>query len=157
MGARLLPPWAKWVGAAALGLGAALAVVRFGFGLRPAWLELPVFAAYSAYFEVKRFTVITKNVTDELLLLLSFGGLAAIALSRERDETEALGRLRGEALLLALKLNVALLALAVLTLFGVGFVYALVANVYALLLLYVVVFHARRRALRAAAPMEAAC
>lgn len=153
---RLLPPWAAWAGAVALAAGTGLAVARFGYGVKPSWLELPVFALSSAYFEARAFTVITKNLTDELTLLLTVGGLFALALSRASDETDASARLRLDSLLLALKLNVVLLAVALLTVFGVGFVGVLVANLYALPALFLLVFHVRRAKARRGAT-EAPC
>ncbi len=149
---RLFPPWGKKVGVAALALGLCLGVLRLGFGVKPGWLELPVFAMSSAYFESKFFTVITKNLTDEVILLSTLGGLFLVALSRERDETLRTALLRLDSLLLALKVNAVLLGAALVTVFGLGFVGVLFANLYTLLGVYLLVFHTRLRR-----PAEAPC
>lgn len=155
MGPRLLAPRARWVGAALLGLGVGLAFVRFGLGVRPAWLELPAFAVYSAYFEVKAFTVFSKNLTDELILLLSLGGLWVLAFSAEPREDAAVAHERAAAWALALRLQLLFLGLAVVTVFGLGFVYVLVANLYAPVVLFLVLFRWRRWRVAARAEVTA--
>ena len=138
------PPWIRWLGAFLAACGCALAGVRYGLGFSPDALETRVFALASTYFEPKTFTVITTNLTDELALLLTLAGLSLVAFSKERVEDDALEALRAQSWVLATQLNLALVAVSAFTFFGLAFVSVLVANLGSTLLLYLLVFHARR-------------
>lgn len=116
---------------AGLGLavaGGALAYAVLARGFRPHVLDVRVFAVHARYFESKSFAVIEKNVTLEVATLLLLFGLFFMAFARDAVETEETERTRLWALAWAACLGAALLLVATLTLFGLGFVYALAAH-----------------------------
>lgn len=130
------PPAAlPWLPAALRPTGLALTVAGSGLGyaalargFRPRLLDVRVFAMYARYFESKSFAVIEKNVTLEVAALLLFAGLFFMAFARDPVETEETERTRLWALAWAACLGAALLLVATLTLFGLGFAYALGAH-----------------------------
>jgi hypothetical protein len=122
-----LPFHARWFGLVLIAVGAGLGLLRFRFGIKVDWLNLPVFAIHATYFKTRQFVWIHTDLTDEVAWVGLLIGTLVVALSRRRDETPALIDLRFRALLIALILEVALLSIAAFTFFGISFVYVLLA------------------------------
>lgn len=78
----LLPGTLRIPGSIFLTAGLTLLILRFYYGIKPEWLELPVFAVYSAYLDVKYMTVIQNQLVEEFGGLLLLAGLYMIAFSK---------------------------------------------------------------------------
>lgn len=128
------------IGSAMLGAGLFMAVLVLHFGQRPAMLEWNVFAIHSAFFKSESFHWIRKNMSGEISMMLSLAGLCLIVFSREAEETRLSGLLRVRALSLAVLASTGILLFSAFTVFGVGFVYVLVANAFATLLFAAILF-----------------
>lgn len=129
---RAVLPWVpaglRRVGFALAGAGGGLGYAALVRGFRPHALDVHVFALHARYFESKRFAFIEKNVTVELASVMLLVGLFFMAFARDAVETEAAERTRLWALAWAACLGAAFLLLATLTLYGVGFAYAVAAH-----------------------------
>ena len=146
----LLPSRAREIGWALLCAGAAFAFFVLRLGKRPAALDVRIFALYSAFFEKRSFAWIEKNLSIELTICVVLLGLFCVLFARERQETELTSALRVRALVGALFVNTALLCASLFTVFGLGFVYVLVVNLFSTFALAAVwfrysVWRARRR------------
>lgn len=128
--------------------GVVLAVVRFRYGVRLEVFDARVFALYSAFIETRTFTFMPNSLSEEVPGLLMLAGLLLLAFSRESDEDEAIGHLRLQCFVLAFQLNALVMVLAFLTVFGLGFVAVLSANLFSTLILHGVLFRLGLRRLR---------
>ena len=106
---------------------------------------MPVFAVYSSFLETKMFVTFRTQFADELILLLLITGLALIVFSREKTETEELIKLRADALVKSILINTLLLILSIVFIYGSGFIYVLVFNLFSIFIIYLVFFYLLRR------------
>jgi hypothetical protein len=120
--------------------GTALAVARFRYFVKPAFLDTTTFAMRSTYLETKSFTLITNNLTDELAALLALTGLLLLAFSRETTEDSGVRARRLQAWMLTGWLHAGLVACAVLFLYGLAFTTALLAFLFTPFVSYVAIF-----------------
>ncbi|MBL7906107.1 MAG: hypothetical protein JNL22_13875 [Bacteroidales bacterium] len=133
----LLPYKFRPAGTILILAGLVLATLYIWFDFR---VTLPVFAAVSAFYETKFFTMIHTNVADEFVLLSLLSGLALIAFTREKIEPAGIDLLRLRALFRSSVLNTLLLLAAIVLVFGGGFLGLLVFNLFSFLLFYVIFF-----------------
>lgn len=130
--ARPMFPWlparARPVGLALAASGALLAYAVLARGFRPKVLDVSMFAVHARYFEARAFTVIEKNASLELAIVLLISGLFAAVFSRDAVETPESERLRVRSLVWAVCIGTILMLVATLTLFGLSFAYALSAH-----------------------------
>lgn len=119
--------------------GAGLAVARFRYGVKPAFLDGTTFAVRSTYLETRSFALITNNLTDELAALLVLVGLMLLAVATDRDPDPAKRARRLHAWRLTGWVHAGLAAAAVIFLFGLAFSTALLAFLFTPLLTYVVI------------------
>lgn len=82
-----------------------------------------------------------ENFTNELIALLILVGGVMVAFSKERIEDEYLVHLRLSALVWAVYVNAAFTVIAVLVLFGFTFLYFMMSNLFAVLLLFIARYH----------------
>jgi len=107
---------------------------------KPEYLDIPVFAIYSAYVEKTIFGMTYTNLADEMALVLPLVGLAFIAFSKQRKETLEIEIIRKKALVVALVINTGLLIILNLLVFGTGFIAILLVNLFSQLVIYLLVF-----------------
>ena len=81
-----------------------------------------------------------ENFTNELAAIGVMIGLIFIAFAREKVEDVYIMKLRLDSLVVAVLVNYLLLLLAILFLYGFGFFYALVYNMYTILILFIARF-----------------
>lgn len=77
---------------------------------------------------------------DELLVIGLLVGLLLAAFSRERDEDEYMTRLRYESLVWAVLADSLFVVVATLAVYGMDYLYVLLAQLFLLLILYIVRF-----------------
>ncbi len=88
-----------------------------------------------------------ENFTNELAAIGVLIGLLMIAFSREKVEDEYIAKLRLDSLMLAVLGSYALLLVAIVFLYGFLFFYALVYNMYTVLILFIARFNWVKRRL----------
>lgn len=135
-----LPFYFKYIGGVFLLTGVGMAYLVLANNFKPDWLGYPVFALYSAYVEKTIFGMTYTNLADEIALLLPLFGFAFIAFSKQKKEFPDYEEVRKRALALAFVINTALLIVLNLLVFGTGFVAILLMNLYAQLLIYLIVY-----------------
>jgi hypothetical protein len=138
-GVGLVPRRLRPVGFLLALAGAGLAVARFRYGVKPAFLDATTFAIRSTYLETRSFALITNNLTDELAALLLLAGLVLLAFAQDRDADPT----RHARCLVAWRLtgwiHAGLAAMAIVFLFGMAFNTAVLALLFTPLLTYVVI------------------
>ncbi len=82
-----------------------------------------------------------ENFTNELISLLLLFGALLVAFSREKVEDEYLTRLRLSAIIWAVFVNAGLTVLAILFLYSFNFLYYMMTNLFAVLLLFIFRYH----------------
>ncbi len=80
------------------------------------------------------------DFSDEILCLILITGLLFIGFSREKLEDEMINQLRLKALQASVYLNYALLMLAIILIYGLGFYNILMYNMFTVLLFFIVYF-----------------
>ncbi|MDD5571041.1 MAG: hypothetical protein PHD97_07775 [Bacteroidales bacterium] len=134
----LLPYPYKFIGWFLVLIGVALGILYVWFNLR---FIIPVFAVYSSYLETKMFVISRTNFADELILTSCLIGFFLIVFSVEKNETENLNLIRAKALIKSFVLNNVFLFLSVLFVYGYGFVYILIFNVFSFSVFYLLFFY----------------
>ena len=122
--------------------GTVLAILYFSINLR---FELPVLAVVSSFMETKLFTTFSTNFADELTMILLFSGLFILATSEEKDENEQVKASRQKAVKTALIINSAILAFAILFIYGSGFMAVIIANPFMPFIIYLIMFSFLKR------------
>jgi len=135
----LLPNRFKIIGLFLLAIGIILTVSRFYLGQKPEWLDIKVFAVYSSFLQTKFFTFITNNILEELSGLSIFIGLVFIAFSKEKYEDEITMQIRIRSLFYSVYTNILLTILAFLFIFGLGFVYFMIVNIFAFFVIFIII------------------
>ena len=107
------------------------------------YFKMNVFAFYSDQFlsEKKFFTIIENGVLDEILIVLIIVGAILISFSKTKNEDEFISKIRYESLVWATYLNFILMIIATLVIYGFEYFNVLLANVFAMLLFFIIRFH----------------
>ena len=136
----------KWKYAGIVLFGISL-IMTVWYLIGDAQLELPVFAVVSAFFQTKWFVVYKTNIFDELIMLSALGGCFLMVFSRERTELPSFNLLRLRCWFDAVKYNALFMLLAIVFVYGTGFIVVLVVNMVLCMLLYLILFAFRKRCL----------
>jgi hypothetical protein len=108
--------------------------------LKPAFLNIKVFAVFSYYFEKKYFSVIENDAGEEIIIILFLSGLFMISFSKLKIETDDSVLLRIRAIILSIYINTVFLLLSALLIYGVGFLAIAVVNCFSFFIFYLVIF-----------------
>ncbi|MBZ0244056.1 MAG: hypothetical protein K8F24_12620 [Bacteroidales bacterium] len=103
-------------------------------------ISLPVFAIYSSFLETKLFTVFTTNFIEELIMLSYLGGFFLVAFSKSRHEQSKDSKLRSIALFKAMIYNTMFLVFCILFIYGNGFMFVLLINLFSTFVFYLLFF-----------------
>lgn len=136
----LMPKGFRPLGLVLVVMGAILAVARYSFNYKPDFLELRMYALYSAYVETKINTLITNQMAEEIAGILVLIGLLFFAMAKENVESEMTSSVRLKAFVLSAYLNVGFLLISFLVTFGFGFVFALILFMNWWLISYYLIF-----------------
>lgn len=118
--------------------GVVLTIVYSSFNFK---ISLPVLAIYSSYLETKVFTTFTTNFADELILLLYLGGFFLVVFSKSKHELANVSMQRTIALFKAIFYNTLFLAFSILFIYGNGFVFVLIINLFSTFIFYLCFFN----------------
>lgn len=111
--------------------------------ISPIDFEIKTFAVINEenLFQYGWFQFINNNLIDEItLILLIIGGLF-VCFAKEKDEDEYIGKLRLESLVWATYVNYAILLLAVIFIYGTAFLNVMIANMFTLIIFFMIRFH----------------
>jgi heme/copper-type cytochrome/quinol oxidase subunit 2 len=139
----LLPSGVKKPGWVLFSIGLIAAILTPIIKPESLGVSIKVFAVVSDEFmgDIKWFHFTSTNPIDEItLILLIIGGLF-VAFAREKDEDEFIGKLRLESLVWATYINYSILLLAVLFVYEIAFLWIMLANMFTLLVFFIVRFH----------------
>ena len=98
-------------------------------------VETPLFG------EPTYFTIIQNSILDEILLVTIIIGGILVGFSQTPDEDEYISKIRFESLIWAMYFNFALMLLATIFFYGFIYFYILSANVFSMLLFFIIRFH----------------
>jgi hypothetical protein len=118
-------------------------VAKFG-NQELSWLDSKVFAIYhSEIINDPRtsFTVISNNITDELIGVLFIIGAFFVGFSREKKEDEFIANLRLSSLLWSVYVSYSLLLLAMIFVYGTAFFTVMVYNMFTVLIIFIIRFN----------------
>ena len=144
----LLPYRLKFVGWVLFLSGLSL----LGFALitkteEPDFLNIEVFALAANAIKLggadttTYFKMIENNIFDEIIELLLIVGGVCIAFSKHKTEDEFISKLRLDSLLWATYINYGILIFSILFIYYLSFFYVLVANMFTILLLFIIRFN----------------
>lgn len=140
MGFPFIPYSGRWLAWLLLTAGLLLGFFWAFEGFKPEFLNIPVFAVYSAYLKKIVFNFTRTNFTDELACILLYGGLLWLIFSKEKSELPGLNTIRYKALFWSMLANSGFLLFSVLFIYGMGFISVMILNLFSQLVLYVVFF-----------------
>lgn len=143
----LLPHQLKLVGWILFIAGIIFMFFAFLVNAEPELFNVKTFAIAAITFDLGNtphntyFTFIENNLMDEMVeLLLIIGGLL-VAFSKNKEEDEFISKLRLESLLWATYINYSILIFSILFIYNISFFYVLVANMFTILLLFIIRFN----------------
>jgi hypothetical protein len=120
--------------------GIIAAFLVYVMNMKPAFLNIKVFALYSYYFEKKYFSVIENDAGEEIIIILLLTGLFLLSFSKLKEETDDSVLLRMKSLLLSLYINTIFLLLSAILIYGVGFLAIAVANCFSFFIFNIIIF-----------------
>jgi len=102
-----------------------------------------VFAIATDEFLGKRqfMTIIENSISDEILLLCLVVGGLLVGFSRLKEEDELIAKIRYESLVWAVYVNFGIMILATIFIYGMYFYNVMLANMFTVLLFFIVRFH----------------
>jgi len=137
----LLPRYFRYIGLTLTLAGIVFSVIRFGYGIKPDFLEVKVFVVYAAYLQSSEFRMITNNISEEICGITLLLGLFFLAFSRFKTETEEIWGLRTKSFMYSLYTLTALLLFCLMFIYGWGFLMVMTANLFLYLLVYNIWFY----------------
>jgi hypothetical protein len=120
--------------------GIIAAFLSYVMNLKPAFLNIKVFAVFSYYFDKKYFSVIENDAGEEIIIILLLSGLFMISFSKLKTETDETILLRIKAILLSIYVNSILLLLSSVLIYGVGFLAITVINCFSFFVINISLF-----------------
>ena len=136
----LFPYWCRLLGYFISISGILAACLLYVLNLKPAFLNIKVFAVFSYYFDKKYFSVIENDVGEEIIIILILTGLFLISFSKLKIESDVSVLLRIKALLLSVYINTIFLLLSTLFIYGIGFLAITVFNCFSLFVINITIF-----------------
>lgn len=118
--------------------GSVLTYLYFVVNIR---IEIPVLAIVSSFTETKFFTVYKTNIADELIILSLVAGFCMVVFSNEKNETDALRKIRIRSLFLTIRADILLLLFFTLFIYGGGFMAFIVINIVLPFIIYLITFN----------------
>ncbi len=117
--------------------------IAIGEDINPEFLDIEVYALFTGSFLGKdnSFSVIENNFLNEILGLLMIVSLILIVFSKEKDEDELISKIRFESLVWAIYVNYAILALSMLLVYEIAFLWVMIFNMFTILFFYIVRFN----------------
>ncbi len=131
----LFPRWCRKAGFLLCLAGIAGAYLFYFLDVKPDFLHVKVFAIFSYYLKKRYLTPVNNNISDEIIMLLSISGLFLISFSKLKNESDYTIMLRLKALFISVYISSFVVVVAIIFLYGLGFIAFLVANCFSFLLI----------------------
>jgi phosphatidylglycerophosphate synthase len=105
--------------------------------------KMNVFALFSdQFFSTPAYFIFVENgVLDEIILILIILGAILIGFSKTKNEDEFISKIRYESLVWATYFNFGLMIIATIFIYGFQYFNVLLANVFAMLIFFIIRFH----------------
>jgi hypothetical protein len=132
----LLPNKFRYFSFLFLFLGIVLFITRFYFGIKPEWLEFPVFAIHSKMLVTKYFAFFRNNMSEELVGIFFFIAAYLPVLTQEKIEKNSYFKLRMESFLLSIWVNFFFNLFGFLFIFGFCYLWFIIFNIYSIPIIY---------------------
>jgi hypothetical protein len=136
----LFPYWCRRLGFFISISGIIAACLLYVLNLKPAFLNIKVFAVFSYYFDKKYFSVIDNEAGEEIIIILVLTGLFLISFSRLKIESDVSVLLRIKALLISVYINTIFLLFSTIFIYGIGFLVITVVNCFSLFVINITIF-----------------
>jgi hypothetical protein len=136
----LFPYWCRWLGFFISISGIIAACLVYILNLKPAFLNIKVFAVFSYYFDKKFFSVIENDIGEEIIIILLLTGFFLISFSKLKIESEISVVLRIKALVLSVYINTIFLLFSTIFIYGIGFLAITVINCFSLFVINITIF-----------------
>jgi len=137
----LMPRWFRYLGIVMTLAGIVMSVIRFGYGVKPEFLEVKVFVVYAAYLQTSEFRTITNNISEEICGVTLILGLFFLAFSKLGTESDETWLIRLKSFIYSLYTVTALLLFSLVFIYGWGFLMVMTANLFLYLLVYNIWFY----------------
>lgn len=119
-------------------LGLFISITDYEFS----WLNAKVFAMlHSDFGQLNYFSVISNNITNELVAILFLAGALLVTFSKEKDEDEYIASLRLNSLLWSVLVSYGILLFAFVFVFGFSFMYVMMYNMFTTLIIFIIRFN----------------
>ena len=138
----LLPNYLKKMGWCLFVPGLLMGIIFLIFQEGLNFFDINVFALYSDQFigDTGVFIIFENNILDELACSFLVVGALMIAFSKEKVEDEFIEKIRLESLVWATYFNCAILLLAIIFIYGMGFFWVMSFNIFTMLLFFIIRF-----------------
>lgn len=138
----LFPNSFKTPGLVLFTLGLVLGIMVMFFDFSPSWLDINVISLLDGglFQEKTSLHISNDNITDEIAAIMLIIGSLFLACSKEKNEDEFISKLRLDSLLVATYVNYALLAFAIIFIYGLPFLNVIVFNMFTLLIIFIIRF-----------------
>jgi len=137
----LFPQYFRYIGIFLTLAGIVFSVIRFGYGIKPDFLEVKVFVVYASYLQSSEFRFITNNISEEICGITLLLGLVFLGFSRFKDETDKIWHLRTRAFIYSFYTLTIVLLFCLIFIYGWGFLMVMTANIFLYLLIYNIWFY----------------
>ncbi|MCF8371178.1 MAG: hypothetical protein K9H64_06135 [Bacteroidales bacterium] len=126
----------------------AMSIPLIAFGELDFLKEISIFAIYNSGFplggsaaESGFFRIINDDIQFEIVSLLLIVGGLFVAFARVKKEDEFIAKIRLESLVWATWAHFIVLTIMVLSVYGIDFLYIMFANMFTILVLFIIRFH----------------
>lgn len=120
-------------------------LIQFEIDFRSIFDNVPVFAIWDNGIlgggDKEFFFLTHENLEFEIISTLAIIGLLFVAFSKQKNEDEFVMKIRLDALLWATYFHYIILLVSLFTVYGLGFMHVLIANMFALLVIFILGFY----------------
>lgn len=140
---KLFPHKFKKIGWLLLLPNLVIGILAYVYDWQPHWLEVETFGIVSGTLlsSNEYFTFTTKNILYEIVVFFGVIGAVLVGFSKVKEEDEISMSIRLNSLAMATYINYAMIILAFLLIHGMVFINVMIFSMFALLLLFIVIFH----------------
>ena len=139
----LIPNRYKKIGWAILIPSVILGLVHFFFNYEPDFFNTRVFTIFDdGKWDAPLILTFTENnIWNELIGVLIITSSIMVAFSKQKHEDEFIAKIRLESLVWATYINYAILLFGLILVYGFGFMWVMVFNMFTILLIFIIRFH----------------
>lgn len=139
----LFPHRYKKIGWAILIPSVILGLITLIFNYEPSFFDARVFTIWDEgiFEKTKILSFTTNNIFSEIIGILIIISSLMVAFSKEVHEDEFIAKIRLESLVWATYINYAILILGLFLVYGIGFYWVMIFNMFTILLIFIIRFN----------------